>query len=107
MGPCLEKGCNPRHCAWLGAGDSAVSKPDLSTAQEHPVRGQMDWRQRGEGLEKWELDPVLGCQHHTRPSPEGLWAGRRPRRASSLCALRVFLRACVPMFRGQVVPLIT
>lgn len=49
MGPRLEKGCNPRHCAWLGAGDSAVSKPDLSTAQEHPVQGADGLETAGRG----------------------------------------------------------
>lgn len=95
------KGLHPspaRRCARLGAGDLAVSKPDLSAVQEHPVQGadgledsrEVDWR-------SGEVDPVLGRQHHMRPSPEGLWADKEPKEGQlSLCDLRVFLpRACV------------
>ena len=56
------KGLHPspaRRCARLGAGDLAVSKPDLSAVQEHPVQGadgledsrEVDWR-------SGEVDPV-------------------------------------------------
>ena len=71
----------------------AVSKPDLSAAQEHLVQGadgledsrEVDWR-------SGEVDPVLGGQHHMRPSPEGLWADKEPKEGQlSLCDLRVFL----------------
>lgn len=67
MGPRLEKGCNPDIVPGWGAGDSAVSKPDLShCSRSTQSRGQMDWRQRGEGLEKWGV----GSGARVSASPE-------------------------------------
>lgn len=100
MGPRLEKGCNPPTLclagSWGLSGEQARSL-HCSGAPSPGGRwtgdsGERDWR-------SGELDPVLGRQHHTRHSPEGLWADREPKEGQlSLCALRVFLpRACVPM----------